>query len=144
VAGDDAGKWIMELFHADFEAAAPTLAVRPCSVDNTCTSDADLVSAVPKDGHSADGHLDEDGGRFLWSIELLNEEDGQWYDGKAFAYNAGSGEIAIDIESQGLEGEVPLDFSSLRLVACGDEHSRALFAGLMKKQWTWLQKNPTA
>ena len=39
---------------------------------------------------------------------------------------------------QGLEGEVPLDFSYLRLVACGDEHSKALFAEVMGRQRAWL------
>jgi hypothetical protein len=37
---------------------------------------------------------------FLWGVELFNEEDGQWYDGKASAYNEDSDEITIDIESQ--------------------------------------------
>jgi hypothetical protein len=44
---------------------------------------------------------------------------------------------------QDLEGEVPLDFSYLRLVACGDEHSKALFAELMDKQRAWIHSNPT-
>jgi hypothetical protein len=80
-----------------------------------------------------------DGTEFLWGIELCNEEDSMWYDGKATAYSADSDEITIDIESQGLEGKVPLDFSYLRLVACGDEHSKVLFAQLIDKQRAWVQ-----
>jgi hypothetical protein len=86
-----------------------------------------------------------DTSKFKWAIEVLNAEDDPptWYQGHASAYNAETNELDIVLPSVDMEGEVDLDFADVRLIACGDNHSKALFNQLVARQKEYAEKQET-
>ena len=69
-----------------------------------------------------------------WEIEVLDEENDTWHKGKAKKYNGNSNSIYVVVPSEGVEGDVALEWEFIRLVSCCDRKSEAVFEKLKAQQ----------
>ena len=84
-----------------------------------------------------------------WVIDIADESSG-WFYGTAYHYNDETNELHVmvpDKENPNFDGNVSLDFRTVHLVECNDEHSHALFNkivrdSVMKIRWEveWFEE----
>jgi len=69
-----------------------------------------------------------------WTIEMYDEDDDEWEEGKATCYTQRSNMIYCYAHDSGNEGNLKLDFKFIKLVSCDDGGTQGLYDELFAKQ----------